>query len=212
MASGHAGQDVITPLSARHVRAATDVLLRAFADDPILTFYLTERRRRRFAYRAFFGDAIHAHRRFGHAYAALRDQRVVGAAVWRPPEAGPPTLWERLHTWGAMQTVRTLFPRTAAAMFQGFAATQALHPHAPHWYLFFVGVDPTLQSKGVGARLLAPVLESADRTGTLCYLETPFPRTHVFYRRLGFEIASESHPFVGAPRLWTMIRQPRAIA
>ena len=210
MAHGHASQDVITPLSAEHVRAATDVLLRAFADDPILTFYLNEPRRRTLAYRAFFGDAIYAHRRFGHVYTALRDQQVVATAVWQPPHAGPSTLWERLHTWGAMLTVRTLFPRMAAGMFQGFAATQALHPHAPHWYLFFVGVDPALQGKGIGARVLTPVLESADRTGMLCYLETPFPRTHAFYRRLGFEIASESHPFVGAPPLWTMIREPRS--
>ena len=212
MASGHVNQDVISPLSEECVRAATHVLLRAFADDPILTFYLNEPRRRRLAYRAFFGDAIHAHRRFGHVYTVRRDQQVVATAVWQPPDAGPPTLRERLHTWGAMLTVRALFPRTAVGMFQGFAATQVLHPHAPHWYLFFVGVDPAMQGTGIGARVLAPVLESADRTGTLCYLETPFPRTHAFYRRLGFEIASESHPFVGAPRLWTMIREPRAIA
>ena len=110
-----------------------------------------------------------------------------------------------------MLTLRTLFPRTALGLFQAFAATQGLHPHAPHRYLFFVGVDPALQGKGNGARVLAPVLESADRTGTLCYLETPFPRTHAFYRRLGSEIATESHPFVGAPPRWTMIRKPGGV-
>jgi hypothetical protein len=53
-----------------------------------------------------------------------------------------------------------------------------------------------------------PVLQQADAAHALCYLETPFRQTHVFYQRLGFQITSESHPFRGAPPLWTMLRQP----
>ncbi|GAC1671877.1 MAG: hypothetical protein PVS2B2_03700 [Candidatus Acidiferrum sp.] len=43
----------------------------------------------------------------------------------------------------------------------------------------------------------------------LCYLETPFPATHDFYRRLGFELGPATHPFEGAAPLWTMIRLPK---
>ena len=62
---------------------------------------------------------------------------------------------------------------------------EQFHPADPHWYLAFVGVEPTIQSHGIGRTLLAPVLKLADQTETLCYLETPFPRTHEFYERLG---------------------------
>jgi GNAT superfamily N-acetyltransferase len=106
--------------------------------------------------------------------------------------------------------VRALYPRAARELFDGFANLERLHPSMPHWYLMFVGIDVGLQSQGLGSRLLAPVLQRADSAGTLCYLETPFRRTHAFYERLGFELTSESHPFRGAPSLWTMIRKPRS--
>jgi ribosomal protein S18 acetylase RimI-like enzyme len=106
------------------------------------------------------------------------------------------------------RVVRALYPRAADELFRGFAKLEPLHPSEPHWYLTFVGIDSRLQGQGIGSRLLAPVLQQADASSTLCYLETPFPRTHAFYQRLGFEIASQSHPFRGAPPLWTMLRKP----
>jgi GNAT superfamily N-acetyltransferase len=105
--------------------------------------------------------------------------------------------------------VKSRFSRRAPALYRGFAAIKELHPAKPHWYLAFVGVDPAFQSGGVGRKLTAPVLKIADREGTLCYLETPFPRTHAFYGRQGFELGLATHPFKGAPELWTMVRAPK---
>jgi GNAT superfamily N-acetyltransferase len=199
----------IRRLPSRLAGRAVGVLTRAFDEDPILTFYLHNRRRRAVAYRTFFGEIIQSVLPFGHVYGVIGDDRVLGVAVWRPPDAPKPSLANRTRSAFSEAVVRTLFPRTAGELFRGFAKIEQLHPSASHWYLMFVGVDLGQQGRGVGSRLLAPVLELADATGTLCYLETPFPRTHEFYRRLGFEIGTESHPFRSAPPLWTMIREPR---
>ena len=102
-----------------------------------------------------------------------------------------------------------LYPRTAAKLFAGFEALVTLHPAERHWYLMFVGVEPALQSSGIGANLLSPVLDRADADGVLCYLETPFAGTHRFYRRLGFEISSESEPFDAPATIWCMTRSAR---
>jgi ribosomal protein S18 acetylase RimI-like enzyme len=83
------------------------------------------------------------------------------------------------------------------------------HPYQPHWYLFFIGVDADLRGRNIGALLMAPVLEAADAASLTCYLETPFPQTLPFYRRLGYEVTGEPRPFSGAPQLWAMIRKPR---
>jgi len=83
-----------------------------------------------------------------------------------------------------------------------------LHPVVPHWYLAFVGIDTKLQGRGIGRKLMAPVLNRADREGTLCYLETPFVETHDFYRALGFDLRPKAKPFKGAPGLWPMERRP----
>lgn len=201
----------ITQLKPGYMREAVGVLSRAFDEDPVFTYYFYDSRRRKFAYRPFFGDFIRANQRFGQVYVALIDQRVVAAAVWRPPEAGEPTPKERFQSFAAALAVRMFFPKTAKVLFQGFDTMHALHPKEAFWYLGCVGVDTHLQGKGIGSRLLAPVLDAADRSNKLCYLETPFPRDIVFYQRLGFEVARESHPFIGAPPVWIMSRAPGSV-
>lgn len=104
--------------------------------------------------------------------------------------------------------MKALCPRGAAALGAGFRQLSHLRPSEPHWYLAFVGVEPTHQGKGLGAAILAPALALADDQQRLCYLETPFPRTHSFYRRLGFEMTGEHRPFAAAPPIWTFTRQP----
>ena len=106
-----------------------------------------------------------------------------------------------------------MFPRTSRHLFDGFARLEPFHPRQPHWYLAFVGVDPAVQSHGIGKALLAPILSSADETGTPCYLETPFSRTHSFYGRQGFVRHGEPNTFIGAPRVVvSFLREPRPAA
>jgi ribosomal protein S18 acetylase RimI-like enzyme len=51
-----------------------------------------------------------------------------------------------------------------------------------------LGVAPGYQNQGIGAALLQPVLQRADRDRTLCYLETSTDAAVRFYQRQGFEI------------------------
>lgn len=93
-----------------------------------------------------------------------------------------------------------MFPRASRYLFAGFVALERFHPSDPHWYLAFVGVEPSIQRRGVGAAILDPVLKTAEEAKESCYLETPFPQTHEFYERLGFKRQSELNPWVGAPQ------------
>jgi GNAT superfamily N-acetyltransferase len=54
------------------------------------------------------------------------------------------------------------------------------------WYLSIVGVAPSAQGQGIGARLLEPTLAEADAAGVPCYLETLDNLNPCFFRRLGF--------------------------
>jgi GNAT superfamily N-acetyltransferase len=206
----HAMDAEIGLMPRRFSGRAVGVLSRAFDQDPILAHYLGHGPRRALADGMFFGDILQSALPFGHVYAAIGQKRLLGVAVWRPPDASTASFSVRANSALRAAGVRALYPRASRELFGGFATIEQLHPSEPHWYLMFVGIDPGLQGQGIGSRLLAPVLERADATRTLSYLETPFPRTHVLYQRLGFEIASESHPFRGAPPLWTMIRKPPA--
>lgn len=58
----------------------------------------------------------------------------------------------------------------------------------PHnaWYLSIIGILPTAQGRGLGAKLLAGTLAEASHANVTCYLETFTPRNLRFYERLGF--------------------------
>lgn len=57
----------------------------------------------------------------------------------------------------------------------------------PHWYLAVLGTLSEQQSRGLGSRVLAPMLHRCDRIGALAYLESSNPANVGFYRRRGFE-------------------------
>jgi GNAT superfamily N-acetyltransferase len=197
----------IARLRPGDVPAAVDLLSRAFARDPILTnFFKGPRRRVGFA--LLFADVILAHRALGHAYVLREGNRPVAVALWTPPQMSAPTALERLRAALFSRALRLVYPGAAIEVEAGFAKAAHLHPSEPHWYLAFVGVEPRRQGTGLGAAVLAPVLALADAEQRICYLETPFPRTHAFYRRLGFEVTRELRPFRGAPPIWTLVRSP----
>jgi GNAT superfamily N-acetyltransferase len=205
-------QPTIVPLPARRTGEAVSVLRDAFQSDPIFCFHFPDAVLRASVLEIFFTNVIRAHLRFRHVYAALDGNRVVGAAVWHPPFVTTESSLDRLRAIIMRRRLMALAPDAAKRLLAGFAALEATHPRAPHWYLFFIGLDRALRGRGLGARLMAPVLETADATRSLCYLETPFPQTIAFYKTLGYEVSSEPHPFPGAPQLWAMTRQPSAIS
>jgi GNAT superfamily N-acetyltransferase len=200
----------VRPLARREVAGASHVLARAFAADPFIGHFLAKATRRRLAFPPFFRSVIHQLIAFGTVYAAERDGVILGVAAWSPPNGSSPPTLARLRSSANVWVVRGLFLRSASQMLGGFGVLGERHPDVPHWYLAFVGIEPSLQGKGIGAALLAPVLVQADAAGTTCYLETPFRATLEFYRRLGFELTAELNPVAGAPPVWVMTRPPKA--
>jgi ribosomal protein S18 acetylase RimI-like enzyme len=84
----------------------------------------------------------------------------------------------------------------------------AHHPQTPVWYLPFIGVDPLVQGRGVGGRLLAAGLARANRDGLPAYLEASTPRNRALYQRHGFHVVGELRA-ADSPPLWPMLRLPR---
>jgi ribosomal protein S18 acetylase RimI-like enzyme len=84
------------------------------------------------------------------------------------------------------------------------------HPKAPpHEYLFFLGVRPDAQGKGLGSRLLKARLSVLDQEGRSAFLETSTPRNLPLYQGHGFEIIHEYRPAPRGPLTWAMWREPR---
>jgi GNAT superfamily N-acetyltransferase len=199
----------ISRVTADHREDSVQLLVRAFFDDPIFAHFFPSDERRTRALRICLDDSVRSSLRHGATWAARRGREMVGVAVWMPPGEQPATLADKLRWRVSRWRIRAISPSAERGLWEGFAATGALHPATPHWYLQFVGVDVRSRGRDLGERLLRPVHDIADETSTLCYLETPSPRNHDFYRRLGYEDRAEASPFPGAPPLHTMSRVPR---
>lgn len=126
------------------------------------------------------------------------------AAVWAAPDAWRTNLCDDLALSRAMLHPRLL--RRAPLVGYGLLGIERRHPAAPpHWYLATLGTDPDAQGRGLGAAVLAPVLEECDRDGVGAYLESSKERNLDYYARFGFRVTRELRLPRG-PRVWLMWR------
>jgi GNAT superfamily N-acetyltransferase len=138
--------------------------------------------------------------------------------VWMAEDASGAAAWtwsgaqaaqaDLLHGEGLDADIGRLLGDRAAA---GAAAEELLAPHwtdAPHWRLEAVGVLPAAQGRGLGRRLVEPVLGRCDAERRLAALETSSADNVRLYRRLGFDVHHELEVPAG-PHVWLMRRAPR---
>ena len=88
-------------------------------------------------------------------------------------------------------------------------AMDAQHPKKPHVYLFTVGVRESARGRGLGRKMIEPVLEACDRTNTVAYLENSNPANERVYNSLGFVHVAMIEPMPGSEPLQAMERLPR---
>ena len=60
------------------------------------------------------------------------------------------------------------------------------HPREPHYYLFAIGTLPELRGRGIGSKLMRPMIERMDRERAPAYLENSKQQNLGFYGRHGF--------------------------
>ncbi|WP_328306910.1 GNAT family N-acetyltransferase [Actinomycetospora sp. NBC_00405] len=182
--------------------AVSSALAEAFDDDPVFSWMLPDETRRGSAVRAFFDVVVDA--------LAVHDETwttgagVTGAALW-VPYGRPPMSDERGERF-VDELVEICGPHADRTL--GLVdAMDEEHPSEPHEYLWFLGVVPASQGRGLGSTLMAPVLARADREGRPAYLEATTARNRAFYERHGFR-ARAPFSVADSPPLWPMWREP----
>jgi len=199
----------IVHLGARQVKAAGEMLGRAFFDNPMSVYLLPDEAKRLRPLSWMFGRST----RYGHLYGEVYTtaDAVEGVAVWLSP-ASPPMNRERVTSAGMASMPQKLGPEAyqrLMAMRSHFDELRRRDAPEPHWYLWVLGVDPPRQGQGVGGALLQPVLAQADTEGLPCYVETDKERNVPFYRKHGFEVVVEDDLPGGGMHYWTMKRPPQ---
>jgi ribosomal protein S18 acetylase RimI-like enzyme len=197
----------IAALDAADRRQAIVALARAFRDNPLNVAVIgaADARRRLRSNIHGMRSLLSVAAEHGYVLVARSDGRVAGVLISSPPGTYP------LPAPPLAQQIRCMLGqgwRVAARWGRVFDALHAHHPLEPSWYLGTLGVEPTLQSQGVGSALLDRWLERVDRERNAAYLETDSAANIRFYARAGFDLEGKIE-VLGIP-IWRMRRAPRA--
>jgi len=173
---------------AADLDALEGALTRAFSDDPLMgwIFKSNPPEQRGESLRRFMRFALDVGLPAGHTYTVGAN---AGGAIWSPPDVN--ILGEAV-IGSFFELLGELIGDEAERVGTGLMAIDEVHPHdEPHFYLFVLGTDSTLQSQGLGSRLIRDVLDRCDRQGLPAYLESSNIRNVPFYERHGFRVQNE---------------------
>jgi GNAT superfamily N-acetyltransferase len=136
-----------------------------------------------------------------------------GATMWLPPGPNNELPSKELPPLSLLGAAARLLvdggPRAVRRALAVDAEMARRKPKAPHVYLFTIGVARAARGKGLGRRLLAPVLAACDAAGLPAYLENSNPLNTPLYEGAGFRVLEVFAPAPGAPPLAAMWREPR---
>ncbi|MFC4563809.1 GNAT family N-acetyltransferase [Nocardiopsis mangrovi] len=186
-------------------QAVVDVLIEAFADDPLVHWLFREAGERGRLQSHFYRSLI-THPA-GEAYLAGRRE---GASVWLTLAAGQAPPEDPPDAPGAEPDPDPVFGASGARLRDLGRVLARRHPgREAHLYLPCMGVVGGRQGAGIGSAMLRHRLERADADGLAAYLEASSPRSRAFYTRHGFEDLGEPVRLADGPPLWPMWRRPR---
>lgn len=192
----------IVPLKESQIELASAVLARAFQNDPMMVYTIPDADDRRRQLPEFYTRMV----RFGFLSGEFfTTPNLEGAAVWLPPNVQ----WSRERVEAAgLHELSKIIGADALLRFREVAAAEGNARNRdmtePYWYLLLLGVEPALQGRGLGGRLITPMLERARIERVPCYVETEQPRNVKFYTRHGFQPIVDGEAVAqSGVRFWT---------
>ncbi len=180
----------------------------AFAADPHFDWFMRPGAGREAARRGLF-------------HMLIGQEGLTNGRIDRPASGGAAAVWMPFDWLGPMPLLAELRALPSMLRMTGFARFGRLmairddmdrhHPtDRPHAYLWFLGVAPAAQGRGVGSALLRAANARNDAAGLPAYLETGTTRNVALYQRHGFKVISEHKARPDAPTMWSMWREARA--
>ncbi len=181
-------------LSVRDIDVATEVLVKAFHNDPLWLYLEPDDKKRRKIIPKFFKIFVNLQLGFNHLF-GIGDP-IEGVASWSPPSP------QNISVWGIMKAAWRIINsdifslifspivRKFLKSWRIFTRIEKMHKkHAPepHYYLEMIGISPTSQGKGLASKLINFILNHPAANSTSAYLETMNPKNVKLYEHFGFE-------------------------
>jgi ribosomal protein S18 acetylase RimI-like enzyme len=202
------GSHRVSRLHPDQITQASDVLARAFHQDPLQSYVFPDPKERAALSPAHFEPLIRYGLMAGEVWATT--DPLNGVAVWWPP-AHTDIDTMKLTEAGflaLLDTIGTEAFRRFSAFLDYIEPFHRADMPDPHWYAMVIGVDSHAQGRGIGSLLMSPVLSRADEDGSPCYLETCQPANSHFYQKHGFQVIRSGTEPGSELAYWTFIRPP----
>ena len=138
------------------------------------------------------------------------DDEQLGAAAWFLPIAPGIAHEAKIQKERVLYEVLSEAGLVAYQQITEFMSQQRARVCIPSnaWYLSIIGIAPQAQGRGLGRKLLEPMLAEADAATASCYLETFSMRNVTFYTRLGFGVVGRPHEPTTGAHYAIMLRRP----
>ena len=195
----------ITRLASEQIEGAARLLARAFVTNPVHVAAFG--RGRLAANEAFFHTGLAAMK--GPKLVAMEGSELVGVIHWVASPACQYSLGEKLRMMPRM--ARKVGVRPAFRVAAWLSEWSKLDPAEPHLHLGPIGVDPEVQGRQIGRRLMEQYCQAQDQVGVAGYLETDRPENVDFYRRFDFEVTA-TRPVLDVPNYFMCRRARRALS
>jgi ribosomal protein S18 acetylase RimI-like enzyme len=197
-------------LTRHEIRPASEVLARAFYEDPQSVYFYPDLAERSKRLRYAFEFTVRYGVLYGEVHAT--SENLEGIAVWVRSEAAEKTLPRLIRCRGLSTIVKVGWDvyRRQQPIEEYIDMMHKRCAPFRHWYLDPLGVEPRHQGKGYGSRLMREMMKRVDGEGLPIYLYTTREPNVRMYERYGFNVVGEGElPGTGIPH-WSMVREPGA--
>lgn len=163
-----------------------DILSRSFSDNKSVNYIIKQDERRQNRIKYLMEYSFDVCKEFGEVF--LSDDKK-GCALILLPEKKKTNLKSILFDARLIFSCIGFSNVKKAAQREG--KIKSLQPSDPLYYLWFIGVQPEEQNKGIGGALLTQIIHDAEQQNRTLCLETSTEKNLPWYKKFGFKIYNE---------------------
>ena len=160
-----------------------DILSESFDENKSVNYVVRQENHRKDRIKELMDYSFNVCNAFGEVWISDDEQ---ACALILHPDRKKTTLSTLL--WDAKLALSVIGLKRIGAVMGRETKIKSFHPKEPFIYLWFIGVKPELQNKGIGSRLLKEIIEDSDINKRPIYLETSTERNLPWYQNHGFKI------------------------
>lgn len=160
-----------------------EILEKAFDDNKSVNYVVKQDQKRRERIKGLMEYSFNVCNAFGEVW--ISDDQQACALILHPDQKRTSL---RTLIWDLKLAFSVVGIDRVGTVLKRESMIKSNHPKQPFSYLWFIGVNPQRQNKGIGSAFIMDVINECERKKRPIYLETSMEKNLPFYKKFGFEI------------------------